>query len=318
MHHFPSVFEVINDLSIEQIEGLLILSSKLKNRQLETNFFANSVPFIANVFLENSTRTKNSFAIAITKLGCRYLDFNAQTSSLKKGESLKETLRTLSCQGIDLCIIRSSTSNILKELKLNPPMKLINGGDGLNEHPTQALLDLFTMKELSLPLDCKKIAIIGDSLHSRVAHSLCQLLPLFGCSVVLIGPPEFLPNSPPNESVTLSNNLEKEMPSIDYIYTLRIQKERHQGQGLDTEKNYHELFGMSMSKLKKHQKFIPVFHPGPANIGVEIQQDIIDSTYYMGYEQVKNSIYMRMAIIITMLQNNDKSVGQFHETILPS
>lgn len=319
MNNFPSVLEAISDLNFDQIQGLLILSKKLKERPVDSLIFPNSKPIVANSFLENSTRTKNSFAIAIARLGCEYLDFNADTSSLKKGETLTETLRTLKCQGVDLCIIRSSTSFELSSFKEFPPMKLINGGDGTNQHPTQALLDLFTMKEAGMELEGKTMAIIGDCLHSRVGHSLCELMPQFGCKIKLIGPKEFLPDTAPNDSVTLSTDLDQEMKSLDYIYSLRIQKERHGTDNQNTYDHYHDDFGISLAKLKKHNREdIPVFHPGPVNIGVELSQDIIDSKNYMGYLQVKNSIYMRMAIVASMLQNNDRSVGTFHETVLQS
>ncbi|MBT7609430.1 MAG: aspartate carbamoyltransferase catalytic subunit [Bacteriovoracaceae bacterium] len=318
MNNFPSVLEAISDLNIDQIEGLLILARKFKERPSDSTIFTNHRPIVANSFLENSTRTKTSFAIATTKLGCRYIDFNAETSSLKKGETLHETLRTLSCQGIDLCIIRSAESFILSKFKKSPPMKLINGGDGTNQHPTQALLDLFTLLEVEPNLKGKKIAIIGDCIHSRVGNSLCELLPMFGCKVILMGPKEFLPSFPPNQHVTLSTDLDKEMGSIDFLYTLRIQNERHTNSGSMLIDNYSKDFGITLKRMNKHGLNIPIFHPGPVNIGIEIDQEIINSPYYMGYEQVKNSIFMRMAIITTMLQNNDKSVGSFNENRLQS
>lgn len=320
MNHFPSVLEAISDLTLDQIKGLLILSKKFKDRPIDSVIFPNNRPIVANSFLENSTRTKNSFAIAISRLGCRYLDFNAQTSSLAKGESIGETLRTLYCQGVDLCIIRSSESNMLSQFKDKPPMKLINGGDGTNQHPTQALLDLFTMLELGLDLEGKRLGIIGDCLHSRVGHSLCELLPQFGCEIELIGPKEFLPDNSPNKDVSLSESLNESLPRLDYIYSLRIQKERHadkfESSNSNLIENYHEHYGINLNLLKKHKKQIPVFHPGPVNIGVELSQDVIDSNLYKGYLQVENSIYMRMAIVASMLQNNDKSIGKFHESII--
>ena len=322
MKNFPSVLESISDLSLQQIQGLLLLSKKFKLRQIDSTIFTNTRPIVANSFLENSTRTKNSFAIAISKLGCRYLDFNAQTSSLSKGESLRETLRTLKCQGVDLCILRSSESGILSEFKEQSPMKLINGGDGTHEHPTQALLDLFTMLEVIPELEGKTVAIIGDCVHSRVGHSLCELLPQFGCQIILIGPEEFLPSTAPNPHVTLSTHLQDNISKIDIFYSLRIQKERHGSTGDDQQNDYTKIFqnysknyGLSIDLLKRHKTEAPVFHPGPVNVGVELAKDILESPKYLGYAQVQNSIYMRMAIISTMLQNNDNSVGKFHESL---
>ncbi|MCO4792602.1 MAG: aspartate carbamoyltransferase catalytic subunit [Bacteriovoracaceae bacterium] len=310
MNNFPSVFEAISDLSKDQIEGLLILAKKYKDRSYDKSDFTNRIPIVANSFLENSTRTKNSFAIAIKKLGCHYLDFNTETSSLKKGESLEETLLTLYSQGVDLCIIRTSVSHHFSEFKNNAPIKIINGGDGTNQHPTQALLDLFTMTELGIDLEGKTMAIIGDCVHSRVGHSLMELLPLFGCKIILCGPSGFVPESSDNDSIEISNDLESTVKRCDFLYTLRIQKERHSG--TDQTKHYetyHDKYGLNKERLEKWNKNVPVFHPGPANIGIEISSDLMKSNLYKGYDQVVNSIHMRMAIITSILSNNDKNIG---------
>jgi aspartate carbamoyltransferase catalytic subunit len=314
MNNFPSVFEAISDLSKDQIEGLLILARKFKSRDHDKIQFSNKTPIVANSFLENSTRTKNSFAIAIKKLGCHYLDFNTETSSLNKGESLEETLLTLYAQGVDLCIIRTSVSHHFNDFKNNTPVKIINGGDGINQHPTQALLDLFTMQEIGIDLQGKTMAIIGDCIHSRVGHSLCELLPQFGCKIILCGPPKLVPNSSKWQDVEISNDLESTIKRSDLLYTLRIQKERHSGTDdaliYDTyHDTYHDKYGINREKLRTWNKEVPVFHPGPANIGVEISNDIIKSFLYKGYDQVVNSVFMRMAIITAILSNNDKNIG---------
>ena len=314
MQNFPSVFESIKDLDKVQIDGLLSLASKFKGfahdwQGLPIPFIKR--PIIATSFLENSTRTKHSFAVAINNLGATYIDFNADTSSLKKGESLEETLKTLHSQGVDLCIIRTSVSQEFAKFKDNPPMKIINGGDGTHQHPTQALLDLFTMHEIGLDLEGKTIAIIGDNLHSRVSHSLIDLLPQFGAKIILCGPKECLPTLEEvnNPHVSLSNDVDETIAASDLLYLLRIQRERHQGETTSYYETYPEKFGVSIERLKHHNKDIPVFHPGPANVGVEISKDLMDSPYYFGYEQVHNSIFMRMAIIQAVLQNADKNVG---------
>lgn len=316
MNSFPSLLESIDDLNKVQIDSLLSLSSNLK-RNISLPIFDNSQkPIIATSFLENSTRTKHSFAIAVQRLGAMYIDFNAETSSLKKGESLEETFLTLHFQGVNLIIFRSSISNQLSQFRANLPLKIINGGDGINEHPTQALLDLFTLKEICPELKGKSIAIFGDNIHSRVGHSLIKLLPQFGMNVILCGPKHFLPsNQGIPEGVSLSNERDEALSKCDFIYLLRIQKERHQdssSHGLDSDENYHQKYGFSLAHLKKMNKLIPVLHPGPANIGVEIDSDLIKSSLYKGYSQVENSIPMRMAIIKSMLVNNDKNIGLIH------
>ncbi|MEC7276030.1 MAG: aspartate carbamoyltransferase catalytic subunit [Bdellovibrionota bacterium] len=315
MQNFPSVFESIKDLNKGHIDGLLKLAGKFKGfahdwQGLPIPFIKR--PIIATSFLENSTRTKHSFAIAIKNLGATYIDFNADTSSLKKGESLEETLHTLHCQGVDLCIIRTNISQEMAQFKEKPPVRIINGGDGTHQHPTQALLDLFTMMEIGLDLEGKTISIIGDTAHSRVCHSLLDLLPQFGAKIILCGPTECLPSEEEMKSypgVVLSTDVDEAISQSDLLYLLRIQKERHKGSEVNYYETYPEKYGVSVERLERLGKKIPVFHPGPANVGVEISKDLMLSPFYFGYEQVHNSIFMRMAIIQAVLQNTDKKLG---------
>lgn len=311
MTSFPSLLESIGDLNFTQIDVLLSRAKHFKNNPQLSPFHTTPKPIIATSFLENSTRTKHSFAIAIRRLGGLYLDFNAETSSLKKGESLEETFLTLHHQGVDLCVFRSSVSHQLSQFKENLPMKLVNGGDGVNEHPTQALLDLYTLMELSPDLKGKTISIIGDNIHSRVGHSLIKLLPQFGMQIILSGPPEFLPDAKSLPAgVELSTDRDATVKNSDFIYLLRIQKERHAEKENQNVESYLETHGVSLELLKKLNKLVPVLHPGPANIGVELDQALIKSSLYKGYLQVENSIPMRMAIIEAMLLNNDQNIGK--------
>jgi aspartate carbamoyltransferase catalytic subunit len=315
MNNFPSVLESSADLTTEQVAGLLSLARKLKIRDRDhARVFHEKRPIIATSFLENSTRTKHSFAVAIHKLGATYLDFNAETSSLKKGESLEETLLTLNCQGVEMCVIRTSTSHAFAEFKEKPPIKIINGGDGINEHPTQALLDLMTMNEFGLLEAGKTIAIVGDCVHSRVTHSLLKLLPQFNFNIILCGPKEFLPSPAEVDGkfVKLTQSLEEAMLASDMIYLLRIQKERHNNHMSMSESDYHQQYGLSTKRMEKYGRKWPCFHPGPANIGVELTLELMHSPCYMGYEQVKSSVYMRMAIIQAMILNGDKTIGYYH------
>lgn len=302
MQSFPKVLECINDLTREQIEKLLHSANRLKSGYVPVgsrNLGRKFTPVIATSFLENSTRTKHSFAIAIHKLGAMYIDFNAETSSLKKGENLEETLLTLKYQGVDMCIIRTSVSNELSQFKENPPLCIINGGDGINQHPTQALLDIFTMVESGHQLEGRTVAIVGDCKHSRVGHSLTDLLPMYGAKIIFCGPKECLPTDyPANCSVT--TDIDEAIRNSDILYTLRIQKERHSEKAAYYD-NYHEEFGINLDRLKRLDKKIPIYHPGPVNIGVELDYETVKSEFYMGYEQVQNSVYMRMAIIKAML-----------------
>jgi aspartate carbamoyltransferase catalytic subunit len=310
MYTFPSVLESISDLTKSEIETLLTLATNI-NLNIPNPYLKNSI--VATSFLENSTRTKHSFAAAIIKLGGHYLDFNTETSSLKKGESLEQTFLTLYHQGIDLCIIRSSTNNVLSNFKKFPPIKLINGGDGTNEHPTQALLDLLTMTLFSGNFNSligKKIAIIGDVIHSRVGHSLIKLLPLFGIDIILCGPEEFLPTKAERlPHITYSTDRDQTILNADFLYLLRIQSERHSSNSFMSLPDYITHFGVTLNLLKKCHKLIPVLHPGPANIGVEIDHDLISSSLYLGHKQVQNSVPLRMALIQLMLLNNDTNIG---------
>lgn len=303
MKDFPHVLEGINDLSTDHVQNLLHSANRLKNGLVPLgarNLGRNLTPIVATSFLENSTRTKHSFAIAIQRVGAMYLDFDTETSSLKKGENLEETLLTLRYQGVDLCIIRTSVSHELAQFKENPPVQIINGGDGINQHPTQALLDLMTMVESNLGPKGKTVAIIGDCIHSRVGHSLIDLIPQFGGNIILCGPEVCLPKNFSHPNVTMTTDIDEAIRKSDILYTLRIQKERHLEKAPYYD-NYLETYGISLERLKKMNKLMPVFHPGPANIGVEIDNALLKSPYYFGYQQVINSVYMRMAIVKAML-----------------
>jgi aspartate carbamoyltransferase catalytic subunit len=296
MKSFPSILSTTLELSRDQIEELLTLAKKYKVGQDPLFFFKQNPFILSTLFLENSTRTKTSFAIATKKLGGHYIDFNVDTSSFKKGENLEETLLTLKYQGVDLCVIRTPNSNEFEPFKENPPIKIINGGDGINHHPSQGLLDLFTFLELGIQPEGKTMVVIGDVIHSRVFNSLSDLFLRFGGKIIICGPKECLPNS--TEDIEVTDSLEYALSKADLIYTLRIQKERHQ-KPVSYYDSYPENFGLTVKKLKNN---IPVFHPGPVNIGVELSQDILRSSHYQGYQQVKNSIYMRMAIITAMIK----------------
>jgi aspartate carbamoyltransferase catalytic subunit len=298
MKRFPSILESTRDLSKDQIDILLSKAKSLKTGQNPGFFFNQNPPILTTLFLENSTRTKTSFAVAMLKLGGHFLDFNVETSSLKKGESLEETLHTIKHQGINLLVLRTPTSHELSPFRENPPLKIINGGDGINQHPTQGLLDLFTLFDLGINPQGKTMAVIGDIIHSRVFNSLSDLFLRFGGKIIVCGPEEWLPRSLP-EGVESTSSLDSALKKADIIYTLRIQKERHSEQS-SYDQSYPEVFGINLEKLKNP---VPVFHPGPVNIGVELSLDVLRSRHYQGYRQVQNSIFMRMAVILAMLEN---------------
>ncbi len=315
MNGFPPILAEINDLSKDQINWLLYSAKRFKLGVVPVGKYQISdshQPIIATSFLENSTRTKHSFVIAIQKLGAMYVDFNTETSSLKKGESLEETLLTLRHQGVDLCIIRTSVSHQFDEFKAAPPIRIINGGDGINQHPTQALLDLMTFMDDGSKVSGGTVGIIGDCVHSRVAHSLMELLPQFGCKIILAGPEECLPkklDSRLDSSMFhLTNDTKEAILKSDFLYLLRIQKERHSGPATYYD-GYLQKHGVSLARLEhmlsggEISKIPFVYHPGPANVGVELDHALMKSRYYRAHAQVTNSVYMRMAIIKAMLAN---------------
>ncbi len=318
MSSFPSVLESIDDLNKNQIDLLISLAHRYKELNNSPVNSFEKTPIVATNFLENSTRTKHSFAIAIQKLGAIHLEFNAETSSLKKGESLEETLLTLHYQGVDACVIRTNISHQFHEFKKSPPIKIINGGDGTNEHPTQALLDLFTFKNYFDGVDKlkgKTITIIGDIRHSRVSHSLMKLLPQYGMKIILCGPNNFLPEEKQAEGIVINQNRDEALKDSDLVYMLRIQNERH-SQSNSKEpfslSDYISNYGVHIDTIKKLKITPPIFHPGPCNIGVELDQALVKSNLYMGYEQVVNSIPMRMAILHAILNNNDHNIGKIN------
>ena len=312
MASFPSLLESIDDLALEQIKLLVSRAKHFKSNNNHSPLKISPKPIIATLFLENSTRTKHSFAIAAERLNIMHIDFDAETSSIKKGETLEDTFLTLFHQGVNLCVLRSSVNEQLGDFKAHLPIKLINGGDGTNEHPTQALLDLFTLLELSEDnLQGKTIAIIGDINHSRVARSLVKILSLYEMKIIFCGPEKYLPNNN-SRHISLSQSRDESIQKADFIYLLRVQNERHIKTVESDTDQYIKQFGVSLQLLKSLDKKVPVLHPGPANIGVEIDNELIKSSLYQGHLQVQNSVPMRMAIIEAMLLNNDQNIGKIH------
>lgn len=314
MKNFPSVLECINDLLRDQVNDLIKLAFRFKEYPDEGDLQSLGKFYVAPLFLENSTRTLNSFHLATAKLNGNFIYFEAHRSSLAKGESNRETFRTLAAQGVDILITRSTTDHFLQEFKSDPPLKIINGGDGTHQHPTQALLDLMTIFEL-----CNHkyaditVAIVGDLLHSRVCNSLLDLFKIFNIKTHLTGPLELRNidiSKYPN--VTMFDNIDDAISNVDFVYLLRMQKERFQKSKTEfSEKDYNLKWGLNLDRVNKLTKKPMILHPGPVNIGVELSQDLINGPLYKGHQQVVNSIYMRMAIIQSLIQNNDKKVGQF-------
>ncbi|MEY4290170.1 MAG: hypothetical protein RL130_112 [Actinomycetota bacterium] len=269
---------------------------------------------IVNLFAEDSTRTRISFEAAAKRLSADVINFSAKGSSLSKGESLKDTAQTLQAMGADAVIIRHSASGAAVRLADSQWMtgSVINAGDGTHEHPSQALLDAFTIrKHLSLGADDLTglhVAIVGDVLHSRVARSNVLLLTKLGASVTLVSPPTLLPVGVENWPVKISYDLDSIMENVDAIMMLRIQLERMSEMFFPNAREYSRYFGLNADRLRKMKPSAIVMHPGPMNRGLEITADSADSARSVIVEQVTNGVSVRMAILYLLLAGNREGV----------
>ncbi|MFN1835807.1 aspartate carbamoyltransferase catalytic subunit [Balneola sp. MJW-20] len=253
---------------------------------------------IVNLFYENSTRTRLSFELAQKRMGADVVNFSASSSSTKKGESLKDTIRNISSMKIDMVVVRHESPGVPHFLTTCVDAAIVNAGDGAHEHPTQALLDMFTMQQLHPDLKGKKIAIIGDISHSRVVRSNIIGLKKLGAEVTLCGPKSLMPVFIEDMGVKVSYNLDETLAWCDIAMALRIQLER-QGHGTElfpSLREYHERFGIKMSHLEKYPDF-HIMHPGPINRGVEMESEVADSDRAVILDQVTNGVAVRMAIL---------------------
>jgi aspartate carbamoyltransferase catalytic subunit len=253
---------------------------------------------IVNLFYENSTRTRLSFELAQKRMGADVVNFSAGSSSVKKGESLKDTIRNISSMKIDLVVVRHESPGVPHFLSRVVDAAIINAGDGAHEHPTQALLDLFTMRQIYDNLSGKNIAIIGDISHSRVVRSNIIGLNKLGANVTVCGPKTLMPINVASLNVNVSYNLEETLSRCDIAMALRIQLERQDnGVGLfPSIREYHQEFGIKREHLAKYPDFM-IMHPGPVNRGVEMESEVADSDRSIILSQVTNGVAIRMAVL---------------------
>jgi len=252
---------------------------------------------IANVFFENSTRTKLSFELAQKRLSADIISFSAGQSSVKKGETLLDTVNNILSMKVDMIVMRHSSAGACEFLSKNVKASIINAGDGAHEHPTQALLDSFTIREKLGEVSGKKIAIIGDILHSRVALSNIFALQMQGAEVCVCGPKSLLPKHIEKLGVKVENNLIKTLQWCDVANMLRVQNERMEVSYFPNTREYSKQFGLTKEILNSLDKKIVIMHPGPINRGVEITSDVADSKHSVILEQVENGVAIRMAVI---------------------
>ena len=252
---------------------------------------------IANLFFENSTRTKLSFELAQKRLSADIINFSASSSSLKKGETLVDTANNILSMKVDMLIMRHPHSGAAKFLANNTETVIINAGDGTHEHPTQALLDTYSMREKLGNIKKKKVLLIGDIKHSRVALSNIFALQKLGAEVMVCGPTTLIPKYMSELGVKTSHNIEKALKWCDVANMLRIQLERQQIQYFPSLREYTHQFQLNKTLLDKVDKPITILHPGPINRGVEITSEIADSEHSIILNQVENGVAVRMAII---------------------
>jgi len=293
----------LRDLKREDIELILNTAGPMKDiikRDIK------KVPTLrgkamVTVFYENSTRTRTSFEIAGKYLSADTVNLSIATSSVQKGESLKDTVKTLESMGFDLMVMRHSMGGAPHYAAANTSMRLINAGDGTNEHPTQALLDMLSIKEKKGTLEGLKVAIVGDILHSRVARSNIYGLSKFGCEIRLVGPSTLMPPEIERLGVKTYYDLDTAIKDADVINVLRIQKERQQTGLFPSLNEYSNLYMIGYENLKLAKEDVLILHPGPMNRGIEISSEIADSDRAYINEQVTNGVAVRMALLLLMM-----------------
>jgi len=261
---------------------------------------------IANLFFENSTRTKLSFELAEKRLSADIINFSASQSSVKKGETLIDTVNNILSMKVDIVVMRHPNVGAGVFLSKHVDAKIVNAGDGAHEHPTQALLDSYSIKEKLGTVKGKKVVIVGDILHSRVALSNIFALQLQGATVKICGPTTLIPKYITSLGVTVETNLKKALEWCDVANVLRVQHERMDIKYFPSVREYTQLFGINKDVLTEVGKDIVIMHPGPINRGVEITSDVADSNQSIILNQVENGVAIRMAVIYLLAQQIKK------------
>ena len=265
---------------------------------------------IANLFFEPSTRTRTTFELAAKRLSADILNLNISTSATSKGEILSDTLRTLEAMHCDMFVVRHSNSGAAHYIasQVAPRISVINAGDGRHEHPTQAMLDMFTIKQHKKDFAALSVAIVGDILHSRVARSEIHALNMLGTSEIrIIAPHTLIPKNIEKLGVHIYHDMNKGLEDVDVVVMLRLQRERMRGALLPSEDEYFKRFGLTNERMKNTKKDAIVMHPGPINRGVEIDSDVADGKHSVILQQVSHGIAIRMAIMAMVMGQINKN-----------
>ncbi len=279
------------ELSEETIYKLLADASDFANAKI---LKAKEEIYVSNLFFENSTRTKTSFDIAQRKLGLNVVPFDVSTSSVKKGETLYDTVKTVESLGVNLVVIRHEKDEYYKDLK-NIKIPIINGGDGTGNHPSQCLLDLFTIHQEFGKFEGLKIGIVGDVKHSRVANSDAEALRKLGAKVYFSGPENWFDEGAIINGTYLA--LDELIKEVDVLMLLRIQHERHDSKMSFSKEEYHKKYGLTKEREKNMKTNAIIMHPAPINRGVEIDTDLVECERSRIFKQMQNGVFARMAIL---------------------
>ncbi|TYB34627.1 MAG: aspartate carbamoyltransferase catalytic subunit [Flexistipes sinusarabici] len=289
----------LKDLTAEEI--LFILGTAEKFKEIGKRD-VKKVPTlkgrtVVNLFFEPSTRTRTSFEIAGKRLSADTINFSSSSSSTSKGETLIDTVKNIESMNTDIFVVRHAFSGSVKFIAENTCARVINAGDGTNEHPTQALLDLLTIKEHKKDFTNLNVAIIGDITHSRVARSNIWAMQKLGMNVKLFGPKTMMPTHPEPFGCKMCSSIEEALENTDVVMMLRIQMERQSKTLLPSVKEYSRLYGLNAEKMKLAKKDALIMHPGPINRGVELASNAADSAQSVILEQVENGVAVRMAVL---------------------
>jgi len=294
----------LRELSAEEITYILDTAEGFE--QISTRSVKKAPPLrgkvVVNLFFEDSTRTRNSFALAANRLSADVIEFTQKSSSVSKGETLLDTAKNLEAMGIDIVVIRHSAGGVPKFLSRNVNASIVNAGDGYCEHPTQGLLDVYTIRKIKKSLEGLKIAIVGDIAHSRVARSDMWAMTKLGAIVYFVGPPTLMPSQVSQLPVKVSYSLDDVIEEVDVINMLRIQFERLGASSFPSIREYSHYFGLTVERMKRAKKDIIVMHPGPINRGLEIESEVADGSNSVILNQVTNGIAVRMAVLFLVNQ----------------
>jgi aspartate carbamoyltransferase catalytic subunit len=301
----------IDDLGADGIEEVLRTADTFAevNRRPIPKVQALRGKTIVSCFFEDSTRTRLSFETAARRLGADVMTFTAGSSSLKKGESLRDTVETLEAIGADAFVVRHRSAGVPQQIAGWTDASVVNAGDGQHEHPTQALLDCYTLREHLGDLHGKSVLIVGDVKHSRVARSNVAAFSALGAKVKLVAPQTLLPPSLDDWPVDVTTNLDGALDDADVVYLLRIQQERMDQALLPSLREYSQLYGLDAARAARLKPGALILHPGPMNRGVEIAADVADAPNAVITEQVANGVAVRMAVLFILLGAGVETLG---------